>query len=454
MSENQPLSAHTRRVVFALIFGAVLPLLDISIVNVAIRPLATIFTAPIAQVQWVITSYGLASALAIPVSGWATARTGATRVWRFAIIAFTFTSLACALAPSLGWLVAARSAQGFAAGLSMPVLQTLLITSAGKSQATRAMTAVGLPAVIAPVVGPLLGGVLLQAFTWHAIFLVNVPIGVIAYLAAVRILPHTSTGSKVGFDFAGFALISPAMVLAVWALTRDDLASGALLPLVGLGMAFTLFGAFYAYSRAGHTRLLNVEIFRFIPQISAGISLLLASVVFYGGLFLIPLYYQSCYHYSPLLAGVLLTALGVGAWVGRSATNHLTVALGTRRTALIAITCIVLGTFPFALPPYREAAWIALQCIALVVRGAGVGALTMLTMAGLYHQLEVRDIVHASTASRIATQLGSALGVTACAFFLALTGGIGPGVFALLSALSAILAVSVAGLPRGEIIRK
>ncbi|PGX65845.1 MFS transporter [Cutibacterium avidum] len=162
MSTHDRLTPATRHVVVALVFGAILPLLDTSISNVAIHGLGDSVGTSVAVSQWVISGYGLASTLAIPLSGWATRRFGARRVWLTALSVFTLASALCASAWSTGALIAFRVIQGFATGFSIPIMQTLVVTSAGKAQATRAMTAIGLPAVIAPAVAPLLGGMLID----------------------------------------------------------------------------------------------------------------------------------------------------------------------------------------------------------------------------------------------------------------------------------------------------
>lgn len=132
MQEEEKLDPQTRRVVIALVFGSILPLLDISIVNVAIHSISEAFHAPIVLAQWVITSYGLASTMAIPLSSWATRRFGAKNLWITALATFTVASILCAMSTHIDLLIAFRILQGFAAGFSVAVMQTLIVTNAGK----------------------------------------------------------------------------------------------------------------------------------------------------------------------------------------------------------------------------------------------------------------------------------------------------------------------------------
>ena len=132
MQEEEKLDPQTRRVVIALVFGSILPLLDISIVNVAIHSISEAFNAPFVLAQWVITSYGLASTMAIPLSSWATRRFGAKNLWITALATFTVASILCAMSTHIDVLIAFRILQGFAAGFSVAVMQTLIVTNAGK----------------------------------------------------------------------------------------------------------------------------------------------------------------------------------------------------------------------------------------------------------------------------------------------------------------------------------
>ncbi len=454
MISDSPLTASTRKVVIALVFGALLPLLDASVINVAIRPLTSIFHTTVSLTQWVITGYALASTVAITLTGYLTQKFGATAIWKAAIIVFTVASILCALAWNIETLIGFRILQGAAAGLSMPVMQTILITSAGKEQATRAMTAVGLPAVIAPVLGPLLGGLLLQTFGWQSIFLINAPIGTIAFVLATRILRRAHPNDRrVRLDLTGFMLLAPGLILSVYALTTSENTGNGLLPFTLMAIAVILVGGYWFWAERTRVPLIDTVVFSYRTFVSAWLSLTLASIVFYGGLFLVPLFYQTVVGYSPLHSGLLLALLGVGAYISRSLANGLVIRLGTRATVYLFITCTIIGTLPFALPIPHTATWLFVDAAGLIVRGGGIGALTMVTMSALYHQMPAEYIVHASAFSRVATQLGSALGVAICTFLLALTGGVGATTFAYLTLITAFLGATSCALPRGRIRR-
>lgn len=453
MSQDDRLSPETRRVVLALIFGAVLPLLDTSIVNVAVHSLGETFDSPVALTQWVITGYGLASALAIPLSGWVTRRFGAARVWIAALVVFTVASILCASAWSIESLIVFRFAQGVAAGFSIPIMQTLMVTSAGKTQATRAMTAVGLPAVIAPAIAPLIGGVLLDGIGWRSIFLINVPIGVVAILLALRRLHRDPADRTARIDAGGYLLLAPGLLAAIYGLTNTG--NGASWVSIGvLAAGVLLIAGYVIHARRTDAPLVDVRLFARGSFASAWSTLVIASIVFYGGLFLIPLHYQTNLATTALAAGLLLTIQSVGAYISRSLSNWLITCWGTRATAYLFIACTIIGTLPFATPADQTTGWLIAQAIGLFVRGGGIGALTVLTMSAIYHQLAPDEVVHASTAGRLATQLGSALGVSVCTILIALTETVRPATFAYLTVFTALMAVTAARLPPGPVARK
>lgn len=453
MSQDDRLSPETRRVVLALVFGAVLPLLDTSIVNVAVHSLGTVFDSPVALTQWVITGYGLASAVAIPLSGWATRRFGAARVWVAALAVFTVASILCASAWSIESLIGFRLAQGLAAGFSIPIMQTLMVTSAGKAQATRAMTAVGLPAVIAPAVAPLLGGVLLDGIGWRSIFLINVPIGAVAILLAIRYLHRAPVDRAMRLDATGYLLLTPGLLAAVYGLTTTG-STAAWVSIVLLAVGVLLIGGYALHALRSSSPLIDVRLFTRSSFASAWSTLVIASIVFYGGLFLIPLHYQQNLAYTALAAGLLLAIQSVGAYFSRMLSNRLITLWGTRTTAFLFIICTIVGTLLFAIPAEQATSWLVIQGVGLLVRGGGIGALTVLTMSATYHQLTPDEVVHASTAGRLATQLGSALGVSVCTILITLTTTVRPETFAYLALLTALMAITAARLPRGQVVRK
>lgn len=412
------LSAETRGLVVILLFGAVLPLLDATIINVALDRLSATFAVPVSTIQWTVTGYAIAGAVAIPVSGWAVTRYGGKRVWLAALVLFLLGSVLSGLAWNVQTLIAFRVLQGVGGGTAMPVLQTLLIRSAGREQARRAMAAIGIPAVVAPVLGPVAGGLVLAHFDWRWVFLINVPVCAVAIVLACRGIAASDAEPGAALDVRGLLLVAPALAALVYGLSQagDDgglTAPRVVLPLVAGAAALALF-AVRAW-RGDEPRIVDVRMFARPSFAGTGVSLLLAGVYFYGALVLFPLYYLQVLGYSVTGAGLVLAAQGVGALAARSLIGRLTAA-GARPIVLAGLVCTAVATLPFALwDPHGHG---PLLVAALMVRGAGVGVVTVSVLGAAYHGMAKGEIPHASSLSRILTQLGGAVGTALVAAVL------------------------------------
>ncbi|MER6733522.1 MFS transporter [Streptomyces puniciscabiei] len=177
------------RILAVTVVGMVMAVLDMTIVNVALRRLSQSFGASLETIQWTTTAYTLALAAVIPTAAWAMARIGAKRTYLTALTLFTLGSLLAACAWDAGSLIAFRAVQGLGGGLLQPVGMAMVMGAADRSRLGRAMAVAGLPILVGPVAGPVLGGWLLDAASWHWIFLVNLPVGALALTLALRLLP-------------------------------------------------------------------------------------------------------------------------------------------------------------------------------------------------------------------------------------------------------------------------
>src|SRR6478672_11544341 len=203
-----------------VVIGMIMAILDATIVNVAIPTLGAEFHTSISTIQWVMTAYLLALASTIPVSGWAGARFGTKPVWIASLALFTLGSCLAGAAPSIDWLIASRVVQGAAAGLIMPVGQTILLHAAGPGRIGRVMSVIGIPMLLAPIAGPVIGGAIVEETTWRWIFFVNLPVAAIALTLAWRLLPDAAPQRGQRLDLRGLALLSPGIAIAVYGL-RD-----------------------------------------------------------------------------------------------------------------------------------------------------------------------------------------------------------------------------------------
>ncbi|SDP11791.1 drug resistance transporter, EmrB/QacA subfamily [Actinopolyspora xinjiangensis] len=400
----------TRRLIVVLLAGAVLPLLDTTVINVALDRLARVFDAPVSTVQWVVTAYAMATAIAIPLSAWAIKRFGGKQMWLASLSLFLAGSVLCGIAPNAGSMIAFRVLQGLGGGMSMPVLQTLLVTSAGQRQARRAMAAIGFPTVIAPVVGPVIGGAIMNGLSWRWVFFVNVPVCLLALGLAVKGVPATTPEPRSRLDSTGLLLLTGGFAALVYALTSaaspGDLTSWsfALSALGGVALlvAFTVHAIRTRYEPVADVRLFAIPSFA-----AATVAMLLSGIIFYGGLILLPLYYQRIVDYSVLGAGGMLALQGVGALLARSAAGRVAERVGSRGMVLGGLVAATVGTVLFSLVEPTDQPWLT---AALVLRGAGIGIVTVTVLGAAYRDVPAASVAHASSLGRIMLQLGSALG--------------------------------------------
>lgn len=395
-----------RTIAWTLILGATLPLLDATLLNIAIQSIGRSFGAPLPQTQWVITAYALAAAATVPLSTWLCERLGARTVWLAGLWLFLAGACLCALSWSMEMLVCSRALQGVATGIMLPTMQTILITAIGHDKARSALTMMSIPSVLVPILGPLLGGAALQLLDWRTVFWLQVPIGVLAILLASQIIPIVVTSRRAVLDAAGLLLLSLALSGCIHSLsaaadsTRLSLISGAA-ALLGL-IAFLVHALRKRADAIVDVRLFLSPLFR-----SSCSLLLLSSVAYYGGLLFFPLYFLQTGQHGLTVAGVLLALQGVGMLVGRQLLPIAARHCSEYRIALSCVLVAVIGSI-MLLPPLSND--LILMAVGMVLRGAGIGVLTLLSMSSAYTGLGPTQIAHASTLTRMMTLLGAAIG--------------------------------------------
>src|SRR5947208_9465131 len=207
------IDAYVWRISAVVIVGSIMSILDTTIVNVALDTLRRELHSTISQIQWVVTGYMLALAAVIPVTGWAARRFGAKQVYVVSLVLFVAGSVLCGLANSTTELVLFRVVQGVGGGLLLPIGQLMMADAAGPKPIGRWMSIVAVPAMLAPILGPALGGLIVDNASWRWIFFVNLPIGVIAVAAALRILPPGGRRRTAPLHARGLALMATGLPL-------------------------------------------------------------------------------------------------------------------------------------------------------------------------------------------------------------------------------------------------
>jgi MFS family permease len=307
------LTPEIRRVAVVVIVGALMSILDTTIVNVALESLSRDLDAPLSTIQWVATGYLLSLATVIPLTGWAAETFGPRRVWMTVVGAFVFTSALCGLAWNAESLIAFRVLQGCAGGMIMPIGMITLAQTAGPERVGRVMSVVGVPMLLGPVLGPVIGGLIVTNLSWRWIFLVNLPIGLIGLVLAARLMPAARSIGRDGegavsrLDWRGLLLLSPGLALTVFGLSEVSTHGGVdaerALPVLA-GAA--LVAAFVAHAWRSDAPLVDVHLFRGRGFSAAAGTVFLVGGALFGALLLLPLYYQVARGESALVAGLLM----------------------------------------------------------------------------------------------------------------------------------------------------
>ena len=408
-----------------LVVGFLAVIFDTTIVSVALRTLATQLHASVPTIQWVTTGYLLALAIAVPLSTWGLRRFGGKRLWLAALTVFLIGSIGSSLAWNVGSLIAWRVVQGAGGGIMFPLLTTLIMQAAGGRALGRTVTIIALPALLGPILGPLIGGAILTHLSWRFMFWVNVPFCAAGLILAARFMPADKPGpgtSRPRLDLAGLALLAPGVAAVILGLSNAGSADGFAHPdvIVPLAIGVALTAAFTAHAlrlaRRHGQPLVDVRVLARRPVASASAVLFFSGFSLYGAMLLLPLYYQEVRGVSPLTAGIMLVPQGVGALLSRGLAGRLTDKIGARPVAVAGFLIVAASTVPFALAGPHTSAWLLALC--LVIRGFGLGAVTIPVMAVAFLGLDKQQIAHSSVVTRIAQQLGGSFGTAVLAVVL------------------------------------
>ena len=338
-----------RRLSIVVILGAVMSILDTTIVNVALDTLAREFHTSISTIQWVTTGYLLALAIVIPMSGWTVERFGAKRTWITSLVLFTVGSALCGLAWSAESLIFFRVLQGVGGGMIMPVGQTIMARAAGPQRMGRVMSILGVPTLLAPIIGPVLGGLIVDNASWRWIFYVNVPIGILAIaLSAVFLVPRRPHGRRPlrlrrhgpALPGAGRPRLRP-----VGGRRGERIRQHTVIACMAIGVV--LVAAFVLHALRVDRPLLDMHLFRDRGFAVSNVAIFIFGGALYAGMILLPLYSQVVRGDSALVAGLLLAPQGIGAMITMPYGGKLTDRIGAGTVVPIGMAVFLLGTLFF-----------------------------------------------------------------------------------------------------------
>ncbi len=406
------------RIAGVVILGMIMSILDTTIVNVALRTLGHDLHSSIAQIQWVVTGYILSLAAVIPVTGWAARRYGAKRVYMTSLVLFTAGSALCAVAGSTTSLVLFRVIQGVGGGMLMPVGQLIMAQVAGPKRMGRVMGIVAMPAMLAPILGPVAGGTILQNLHWSWIFLVNLPIGVIAFVLGWRLLPHTDSGEAGRLDVVGLGLLSSGATAVVYGLSEFGSNSSLTAPAVvwPTVAGLVLMGVFCWHALRVERPLLDVRLYANRVFGAASLTTFGLGAALFGAMILVPYYYQEVRHESVIATGLLTGPQGLGMLLVMPLAGRFSERFGGGRVALVGVSILSLSTLPLAFVGAHTP--LLSISLVLVLRGVGIGFAFMPAMTAAFAALRPEQLSDATPQLNVVQRVGGAIGTAVLAVVL------------------------------------
>ena len=405
--------------------GMFMTIMDSTVVNVALPTLRREFTTSTTAVSAVVTSYLVAMAVVMPASGWLGDRVGGKRLLLGALALFTAASAACGLAGSLPALVAFRALQGAAAGALIPVGMTMLYRTFPQAERIRATRLLMVPALLAPALGPVLGGVIADGLSWRWIFYINVPVGAAALAFGAAFLPQHREHAAGRFDLPGLVLVGVGFPLVMYALNAgpgDGWASPGILGAVLAGLA--LLAAFARVELRTAEPLLDLRILGNRMFRTASLQSAAGSAGFIGTLFLVPLFLQNGLGFSALHSGLSTFPEAVGGMTGIQISSRLYRRTGPRRLMMAgllgaAVPMTLMGTLgpgdaPWAMPALMFATGLLFGFSAAPAQTAALATISMAQTG------------RATTLFNVQRQAGQAVGVAVLATVLGVTKPVPP----------------------------
>ncbi|GAA3955594.1 DHA2 family efflux MFS transporter permease subunit [Gordonia caeni] len=393
-----------------VVLGAIMSILDVTVVSVAQPTFINDFGTTPAGAAWSMTGYTLALAAVIPIASWAVSRFGTKKVYMTSLVLFVIGSILCAMATSIGTLVAFRMIQGVGGGLLMPVGMMIMTRAAGPERVGSVMAVLGIPMLLGPIAGPILGGWLIEIASWHWVFLINIPIGIVAVIYAWFALKDDAEKTPASIDFVGLLLLSPGLALFLFGVSssaehKTFNNTGVYIPMIIGGLLIIGF-VFHALRRKNP--LLDLRLFKNRTLAISVITMVTFMVAFFGASLLYPQYFITVRGESTLIAGLLLAPQGLGAMLTMPIAGRMTDKIGPGKFVLGGLVLLLIGVSVFTQLGPDTSYW--LLCGALFVQGLGMGMTMMPIMSSALASLRGSQVPDGSTLVNVIQQTSSSIG--------------------------------------------
>ncbi len=409
------------KVLISVIFGLFMVILDTTVVNVAFPTLRAEYGASLNDLQWIISIYVLSLGISTPLAGFLADRFGIKRIYLSGLAIFITGSLLCGLSPSLPLLIASRALQGFGGGIAVPLGAAVLFRTFPEKEQGVALGIFGVAALVAPALGPILGGYLVDHSLWRAIFFINPPIGALGIFLGLRFLPGLQNVRKPSFDFLGLvtevvgfgAVLYAASVAANQGWTSPSVLTWFGIGAIGLA-AFTLVELYVAKEPLLDLRLYAKRVF-----LNASLLGYVSVIAMFGAEFLMPIYLQSLRGMTALETGLTLVPMAITGGIATILAGRLYDRVGPRPIVGVGFILLIVNTWQLSqIQANTPISWILFL---LALRGLAVGATVQTTFVAALSVVPLREVAQGSALSNATRQVVQSIGVALLATVLAST---------------------------------
>ncbi len=405
--------AHPMLIASTVMIGMIMAIIDLTIVNVALPTIAGNLSASIDDAAWVATGYILASVITMPLNGWLTAYFGRKKFYAACIAIFTVASLLCGTATSIWQLVFYRVLQGFGGGALQPTAQAIMFETFPPAQRGSSMAIFGVGVMVGPALGPILGGYLIDNATWPIIFLINVPIGIIAFLMTVAFVPdpHYIEKPKTGVDWLGLGLLATGLASLQYVLERgerEDWWSSSTIDILAAVSVVTLIWFVVKVAREAHP-IVDLRVFAFRSFTIGNILMVVVGFGLFGTALIMPLFFQTMLGMTALDTGMVLLPGAISSALAMVVVPRLMKLTDPR--ILIAAGALLFGWSCWALggltqqSGYWDVYW------PRIVQGASLGFLFVPLTTAMLADVPRHELASATGVSMLLRQLGGGVGI-------------------------------------------
>ncbi|MDR9854171.1 MDR family MFS transporter [Paenibacillus sp. VCA1] len=397
---------------WAIALGAIAPMLDSTMVNIAIDKLNKDFNTTLDTVQWSVTGYVLALAIAVPVSGWLMNKYNGKKIYIGAVIAFGIISVLAGISWDISSFIFFRLLQGFSAGIITTIMSTLLVKTAGPENVGKVMAIVSTPMILGPILGPVIGGFIVQGASWHWIFFINVFIVLIAAPLMMKKIPDFEPFNKDGkldvFGIIDLSFMSAALIYGITkAADHASFTNRETILWVGIGLALALIYFVYNRIRKNQT-VLPMDLFAHKSFAAASIGLFLANIAVMGPMLILPLFFQNLRHFTAIEAALALIPQGVGMLVTRPMIGKMIDKIGAKYVVMASLVLSLIGSIPLIfITDKTSMIWIS---IVLFIRGTSFGGIMLPLTSDAYTGLDSKQLPEAGVGINMIENVGSSFG--------------------------------------------